>query len=332
MGWTDGSVPDDGGMPTDDGAPPTDAGPPSPWVDPGCIDGMYGESLGDGTADISSLLAGYSSADFQTFVDGVLSMRYPIGAHIVRQARTHTEVGGDCVDLFLSDRSTGEAVIRGLSTVVHECGHFLDLGESGFSSAVYVITDALTLTCSGGDATGRGGMTFARSRIRGDSYQTLRPACPGGSPSPGCDSYADVYLDGNPDDATFDGGDQGFDSLLEETAQYVNSLATSHAFTREIGAGGRRVSERDGILTFLWYLERYLRLARESYPAAHSFLLADSCWRTAILTLWGRAWLFLEATVGMAHLGIDDDAILGLVTDPTLLAEIELVRVAAGCP
>ena len=43
------------------------------------------------------------------------------------------------------------------------------------------------------------------------------------------DNYANVYLDGDPDDDEFDGGDQGFNSLLEETLQYVNSLATGYA-------------------------------------------------------------------------------------------------------
>jgi hypothetical protein len=56
------------------------------------------------------------------------------------------------------------------------------------------------------------------------------------------------------------------------------------------------------------------------------------CWREAILTVWGRAWLYLDATSGMPHLGIADDMLTTLVSDPDLLAEIQLLRDAEGCP
>ena len=324
----DGGPGFDGG-PGLDGGPGFDGGPmpmPGEWVDPSCIDGMYAETLPDVDASIDDLVLGYSSAEYQTFIDQVLEVRYPIGAAVVRGGRSHTEIGGDCVELFLSSRADADGVIQQLSTVVHECGHFYDLGEGGFSDATYVVRPDLTFSCSQGDSTDRGGLTFARSRIRGDAYSPLRPPCGGGGS--GCDFYADVYLDGNPDDGTFDGGDQGFDSLLEETVQYVSSLATGYAFhDRDTG----RVSERDGILTFLWYLGRYLRMARTDFPPAYAHLSGDTCWRTAVLTVWGRAWLYLEATEDITSLGIDDAAILDLATSPDMLEEIERLRALQGC-
>ena len=335
----DGSIPGaDGGVPGVDAGPGIDSGPrpdggpmpmPGMWVDPGCLDGMYAETLPDTGASIDDLVSGYSSASYQTFVDQVLERRYPIGAAIVRGGRSHTEIGGDCVDRFLSDRTSADNVIGQLSTVVHECGHFFDLGEGDFSNAVFVIRPDLMFSCNGGDAVERGGQTFARSRINGDAYAALRPAC-GGTGGSGCDFYADVYLDGDPDDGSFDGGDQGFDSLLEETAQYVNSLGTSYAFVDRSG-GGRRTSARDGILTFLWYVGRYLRMARTDYPAAYEHLAGTDCWRRAILTVWGRAWLFLEATDGMSALGINDAEIFDLATHADMLTEIEMLRSREGC-
>ncbi len=336
MGTDAGPLPPgvDGGPPLMgvDAGPPVmgDAGPPlqpSPLVDPNCVDGMFTEVLPDPSVSIADLVASYSPGDAETYIDGVLMRRYSTGYDLVVNGRMRQ----DCVGFFLRDTSSASQVDGQLSTLVHECGHFYDNDLSGFSDNVYVINDSpLQLSCSGGDATDRGGMTFARSRIVNDSYQSARPPC-GGSGS-NCDFYADIYLDGDPDNGTFEGGDQGFNLLFEETVQYVNSLATSYAFTNELNTGGRS-SQRDGILTFLWYVERYLRMARLDYPAAYQHLLTGDggCWRRAILTVWGRAFLYLQATEGMSHLGIADAQLMSFVMTPELLEEIQRLRDAEGC-
>lgn len=301
--------------------------PVSPLVDPGCIDGMYSETLPDPSADISDLVSGYSSSDVPGFVLGALARRYPIGRAIT--AGGHAD--RPCIEVFLRDPSSAEAVIGDMSTIVHECGHFYDNSLGTFASPAYAITDTLTLSCGGGASTQQGGLTFERSRIRDDAYQPMRMAC--GGMFGDCDFYADIYLDGDPDNAMFEGGDQGFDMLLEETVQYVNSLAAGLAFTNEHMASGFSVSERDGILTFLWYLQRYLRMARLDFPSAYEHILngEGGCWRNAVLTVWGRAWLFLEATADMGHLGIDDAVLFDLATAPELLEEIQRLRDAEGC-
>src|SRR5262249_13037648 len=145
-----------------------------------------------------------------------------------------------------------------------------------------------------------------------------------------CDMYADIYLNGSPTDGTFDSGDQGFNMLLEEAVQYVNSLASAWAFADQYPPG-QRTSDRDGILTFLWYLERYLHMARLSYPAAYAHISGDSCWQQAILTEWGRAWLYMNATKTISSLSIDGSLIEPLVTKPELLDEIDRIRTKAGC-
>ena len=83
------------------------------------------------------------------------------------------------------------------------------------------------------------------------------------------------------------------------------------------------MSERDGILTFLWDVERYLKMARESYPSAYAHLSQTTCWREGILNVWGRAWLYLSATEGNAKLGLSDAKIIDLVRTPELLNEIK---------
>ena len=332
----DGSLPplEDGGVGPDGGEVTPDAGPGDPdggmlppgmYVDPMCTDGQYAEAPPPVDADLSDVMW---MGEVGPYVDAVLDRRYPTGALLVRGGRENTRFGQDCDALFAGSPSSGEDVIDRSGVIVHECGHFHDLNLSSGPTSVYELTAELRLSCDRGDATDRGGDTFARSRINDDDQASRRAPCGGGG-GRGCDSYADIYLDGDPDDGTFDGGDQGFNMLFEETVQYVNSLAVAWAFVDQM-APGRSTSARDGLLTFLWYVERYLRRARLEDPTAYA-RITDPCWRDAILTVWGRAWLFLEATEGMSALGIDDAALFELVTDPELLSEIERLRELEGC-
>ena len=334
-----GQVEDQGGDPQGDlgGSPRGDAGPratpdagltqtESARVDPGCRDGQYSEALPDPTASLTDVTAAYDPSAPLSFIREVLSLRYPLGRHLIDRGLIEGSSIGDCVEAFLRDRSSAAAVIDQLGTLVHECGHFLNMGL-GRGADVYQITEVNQLSCRQGDTTARQGQTFARSRITEDEYGSLRPPCDGSRGSH-CDSYADIYLNGDPDDANFDSGDQGLNMLLEETLQYINSLATAYAFADQ---SEWATSARDGILTHLWWLERYLALARNEHPAAHDFILGDPCWREAILTIWGRAWLYLELTADNRKLGINDEAILELVDDEALLSEIDALRHADGC-
>lgn len=300
----------------------------SPYVDPGCLDGQYSETLPNASADISDLIASYSPDAPDSFLLSALDRRYPVGAEITRNGQAapwfSQQYGTDCISFYLNGRtSTAEEAIDGLEVVVHECGHVFNI-QKGIEAngSYYHITDALSFQCNYGDTTARGGKTFARSLLMADDYSEMRPPC-GGNFGQGCDSYADTYLTGSI-------GDQGFSVLFEEVVQYVNSIATAYAFADQ-NDPSYRTSARDGILTFLWYTERYLKLAREEYPDAYATLVNDSCWVDAILTVWGRAWLYLEATKDMDQLTIDGPAIEALVLDQTLLQEIELLRSAKGC-
>jgi hypothetical protein len=310
--------------PADPGATGSNGTPAPQPTKPGCAQSMYTETLPT-NASLSSLT--YSPAQAQAYVLGALQLRYPLGKFIAEGGISSPLAAqqGNCVNRFLSDTSTPENVLRGTGTVVHECGHLFDLGaRKGAAGASYVLRTDLRFDCSGGDTTARNGKTFARSHLRSDSFYSKRQACAGNQASNGCDFYANTYLDGNPDDATFDSGDQGYDSVLEEATQYVNSLATALAFKDAFA--GTKSSDRDGILTFLWYVERYHLVARTTYPSAYALLSGDACWRQATLSVWDRAWFYLDATKGMDELGLDDAALETLVKDPTLTAEIDALR------
>ncbi len=295
--------------------------PPSEWVSLECTDGQYSEMLPNPNVDLSDLFESYTAETAPEFIFQVLARRYPFAEYLVNIGRMGQI--GDCLDLFLRDRSSPEAVIRQMTTIVHECGHFADIDAGMFRNNVYLISEGISFTCQGGDAVGRGdGRTFARSLINLDAYAL--EACRQG---PNCDFYRSVYLDGDPNNANFEGGDQGYNSVLEETAQYINSIAVGYAFNDYYSGS---VSERDGILTFLWYITRYLKMAREDYPEAYEFISTDPCWRELLLTLWGRAWLYLELTEGFPQLGINDEAIQGRLT-AELVSEIDRIR-SLECP
>jgi hypothetical protein len=301
----------------------------SPLVDPMCLDGQYREALPNNSASLADLTAGFTSAGTDMFVQDVLTRRYPFGWTLVDAGR-----GGriNCLMAFVNDRSSASAVIGQLGTAVHECGHFADLDAASGSTNVYFVRSDLTMMGAQGDSTARRGQTFARSLIRNDSYQAARPVCPMGSSGPRCDFYATIYLNGDPTDGNFESGDQGFNLLLEEVLQYSNSLAVGYAYADQRRAGSS-VSDRDGMLTFLWYVERYLHMARLEYPMAYEHLVNGDGgrWRQLILTIWGRAWLYLEATESLPGLGIEDDMLMPLVMTPELLDEIERLRTAQGC-
>ncbi len=302
----------------DPGTPPVD---PPDEIDPNCTDGLYTETLPDPNGNIQGAINNYSANGYMEFIQSILETRFPIGWYILNGGlQSNAGFGPDnCVDAFLHNKSTAGDVISSLSTLVHECGHFFDLGAMSFDISTYYINPDMSFSCYFG-SNQFGGKTFARNLLIEDEYQSQFVPCESGQFS-GCDSYASLYLTGQM-------GDQGFDTLLEETVQYVNSLATGYAFHDQYVW---QVSERDGILTFLWYVERYLRMARLQYPETYELLSDDGCWRSAILTVWGRAWLFLEQTKDIQTLGLDDDLIIDLVRTPELLEEIERLRDLEGC-
>jgi hypothetical protein len=310
----DAATPDTAGP--DTGASDTATGPDTaPPADPLCDDGTWDEALPTDSASLSALIAGYDAAAFRGFIAGVLEARYPLGAHLVAEG---VRVGGrlgDCVAFFAGDTSSPSAVMSSISTVVHECGHFLDVALSSSRVSHYSILADLSFSCP------RIGNDLARSRLNEDPYADLLPT----------DFYRDIYLNGDPDDDQFESGDQGFDMVLEEAAQYVNSLATDWALRDQMGAG-RSISARDGILTLLWYTMRYLRLARLEDPATYQAILGDPCWREATLTVWNRAWFYLDLSEGLDALGIHDARLMELVGDPALRGEVEALREAHGCP
>jgi hypothetical protein len=137
-------------------------------------------------------------------------------------------------------------------------------------------------------------------------------------PHADADSYAATYLEN-------ESGKQGFNSVLDEFNAYVHGLAARYC-TRDLLAPGTRVSARDGVLVFMFYVGEYLRIARASHPKDYAAILADPGHVEAIRTIWDRAEFWLRQSKDEGALGVKDELFAGLAYDTARLDEIVRVR------
>ncbi len=298
-------------------------------LDPACVDGRVTLDIPGRQPSIAAEVAAYEPARARALMRQVLTARWPYGERLVDEG---VALAGpdepDCVTRGLNGDPPALArdFLLRLQSVVHECGHAVDLAAGDPLAPAYRLGPDTVVRCEGGRYVGPLA-TPARSRIRGDAFGAERPPCPDKGER-GCDPYAGLYLEGDPGDDQFDTGDQGLAMVLEELLQYQHSLMAARTISDHLIA---RTSARDGLLTSLWYLERYLHMMRLGHPEAYAAVMESPCWRGLILTLWGRSWRLLEATADERHLGLEDEALLALVEEPALLQEIERVRRAHGC-
>ena len=285
-------------------------------TDPACLDGQYREAFARNDIDVSDIIANFTpdtngNASAKALMVDILSRRFPLGAYLIEQG-TSSGAFKDCPWLFVNDLTSVEDIINGVSGAVHECGHSVDLkGDFG----TYVFTESLQFSCSGGSHYNTPAPP-AQSLLRNDEFVHLWPPCLDNQYS-NCDFYAASHWT-----------HQSMSSLLEELLQYVNDIAASYAV---YDLSEMPIIEREGALTMLWWLQRYLRIMRTdpTYSNVYEQLLGSTCWQEMILSVWGRAWLFLDATAALAS--NDDREIQSFIEDPTLLEEIDRIRVLSGC-
>jgi hypothetical protein len=202
--------------------------------------------------------------------------------------------------------------IAALRTVTHECGHMMESHDR------YMIRVDLEYNCN----VPLTSKTPPRSIILTDEFDALGPK--GGI----LDFQKDVYLKPT---GTGNGGDQNWEGLVSEWAQYNTTIATSYAYydyaKSDVIAG-------DASRDFAWFIERYLRVLRLKYKAEYDKLVNDTCWRKMVLANWGRSNRYWVETTKENLTGLwDDEApkVDKLLQDPMLLAEIENLRVTDGC-
>jgi len=135
--------------------------------------------------------------------------------------------------------------------------------------------------------------------------------------NPAMDTYDEVYLTGQ-------SGAQGFNTLLDEYVQYSHSLAARYC-TRDGLRAGTRISARDGILTLMYYVELYLKIARTQHPDDYAEIVGDPGHVELIRTVWARAEFWLARTASLPQLGLRDATIRTWVYAPENLMEIEML-------
>lgn len=311
-------------------------------VDKNCIDGEYilnpREKFlkPDQFPSIQDLIDNYNENNYMQFIYGVLDRRYPTGKSIIEQGG-----GKKAVDQWLHWKNSAQQVLNSLGTVVHEIGHGIDKQnpENWYFIALGTDNTKLSFTTPGmhGKKTTSNSPMYSmeRSLLLADDQNRKRPPAQSskiktskefGDGPFGCDkTYAQTYLNGDPDDSQFDSGDQGYNSLIEEVTQYINSLALAYY----LQDSKRPSSDRHAMLTWLWWNERYLRKIRTEHPKQYKYLIENQQWRELILTLWGRAWLYLNTNIpGMQP---DTDYLHQLVQQKEVLTEIQLIRNACDC-
>lgn len=282
---------------------------------------------------------------------------------IADDGRTHGATG---LKKFNVDPTSAKSILGNLTLAIHETGHGLDGelkhtdGRENYFLVAAEPSGALIEFTPPGLTTPNRSDYFqgiSRSAILLDTQNYKRPpdGCVACILSPhdgdgewGSDgSYSNLYLNGAPEEGvithykegfsaydpgftapsnnSFDGGDQGYGMLFEETVQYSHSLAWMY-YTHEPNSRAS-TSGKTGMLQWLWWNQRYLKLIREEYPDEHAFFVEH--WAEAFLTVWGQSWRYLD-TPTMSYQEDKYDHLLELVTDDLMLGEVQYVREMYG--
>ncbi len=246
-------------------------------------------------ASLSDLSAAYvnTAAGVRAAAAGIADRRYPIGRLFIDNQSDMNLLA------WYSRRNTFADILNNFEVAVHEGQHIWDIGMIAGGMWPYRLRDDLVIRA-------RRLTNFNRSEIL--TVHTFAAM----------DMYAPVYLMGG-------SGAQGFNTLLDEYSAYVHSLAARYC-TRDGLAMGTRISARDGILTMMYYVEMYLRLARTVHPADYAAILADPEHIRLILTVWARAEFWLNLSTPFPSLGLRDATIRPVTYDPANVAEIDMLR------
>ncbi len=208
-------------------------GGPGSQVDPKCLDGIvYAAEKMPVRANIADLMSTFTVANRLPWVTEVLQRRLPLGALFITTAtKTDPNGEGNCFGIgFDASATTAQKNLEAINTVVHECGHMMDLSQDRF-----MIRLDLEYKCTL-DST-----SPPRSIILQDEFDALGPK--GG----GLDFVKKIYLEPT---GTGNGGDQNFPLLFTEWNQYTNNLASGYAYYDYVKGMG----SAEGSRFFAWFV------------------------------------------------------------------------------
>ncbi len=253
----------------------------------------YSEPLCDDAASLDDLAAAYvdSPEGLRAATRGIAERRYPMAVAFI-------DVQSDAqLQRWFRSRARFSDVLGGFEVAVHEGAHIWDLTMIR-DTWPYRVRDDLVIRP-------RRLSNFNRSEIL-----ALHA-------NPDADSYDEVYLRGQ-------SGAQGFNTLLDEYVAYTHSLAARYC-TRDSLSSGTRISARDGILTLMYYVELYLKVARTQHAEDYAAIVGDPAHVELIRTVWARAEFWLERSAPFPQLGLRDAQIRQWTYAPENVMEIEML-------
>lgn len=267
--------------------------PPTPTVTPRS---GYSEPL-TARPSLDDLKNSYSAARWYETMLEVLRRRYSTGHHIV----ISLEDSKSNAAIWTNGRTgTFMDLIGALDLAVHEMNHQLGFQE-GFIPTIgkvyfYEVRADLTVKV---DVV----PTYARSEIA----QFIK--------GPLENQYKNTYLTGQ-------SGEQGFFNLLDEFNAYTHSLFTGYG-VHDLSSPGRRISHRDGLVTFMLYTELYLRQARTKHAADYAAMRGNPEVQALVKLLWDRANFILDTTEAIPGLALNAAAVEAEMRKAELWGEIE---------
>ena len=293
-GATDDGAADDRGDAADDRGDDGDSGDSGgPPMEPPGAPNCYSEPLFV-DADVSDIVAAYGGPDWKQDLIDAMDARWPAGAYLL------SEQQNDAYFSQFSDPNSWSGMVSWLDTLVHEQTHLfnayhaIDVGEN---ASLYFREDLIMyLPPEQG---------FARAEI-----------LPELAPGPAAGIYTGTYLTGEQ-------GTRGFNAVLDEYSCYLNEVPGMAVFGDDYPGLG--VSLRDGAAAFSYFLQAYLKVAREQHPDFYDWAKGQPVYVDAVHTLWVRTQFMFEE-VGDLHpsLGIDDAMYRDAALEPDNLMELEL--------
>ncbi|SRR6266540_417734 len=300
--------------------------PTNPLVDSNCVDGkVYAAEVLPLRAKIDDLTTSFTTDPLRrvAWVVQALNRRLPLGGLFVSTATKPsatdpmqaTNGEGNCFGVSFDATDTKWTdYVGGFRTVVHECGHMMDLNHDRFMMRL-----DLEYKCS------LSGWSTAplRTIINGDQFDALGPK--GGM----LDFQKSVYLKATDTGRWID--------LFTEANQYVNTLVTSYAYYDVAHVNNKDDPiAGDASRDHWWWVQRYLYMLRNtpSLKPEYDKIANDACWRQLILADWGRVNRYWTATAQENLVGMwteEAPKVDKLIQDPRLLAEIDNLRKLDGC-
>lgn len=245
-------------------------------------------------ADLSSVASNYQPSSWEQTMADVMALRYETGSYLTEQ----TPKGMELAALWMQGQtSTFDKLVERMPLVVGELAkHFgkqiaSDVGGSTFA---LVVRDDQTLVIPRID-------TPARSEI----YSKIDS------------SVANIYtyyLQGS------EGAGDFFDLLAELNAA-THGLFTAYGVSDWLPPN-TSVTQGEAVLTFMMYVQVYLRHVRENHPAVYAALKAEPEIQDAVTLLWARGLFILNVANSDGILPALPGKVAEKVNDAGALAEI----------